>query len=137
MSKMTDADASTLASVAITPPSPDAPLPKEQDQLQPELPWYKRLDQNRNLLLIVASCAQFLDIVSIASVTIALPSLLRDVHYEQNQLQWVISSYALTYSAFLLVGGRMVGFLVWTVDNLRCMISDQRPHFLLYFFLRG
>lgn len=94
---MTDADASTLTSIAIKPS-------KEQTQL---LPWYHRLDQHRNLLLIVASCAQLLDIISIASVTIALPSLLRDVHYEQNQLQWVISSYALTYSAFLLVGGRM------------------------------
>ncbi|KAF9143336.1 hypothetical protein BG015_000459 [Linnemannia schmuckeri] len=101
---MADADASTLASVAITLSSPNTLPSKEQTQL---LSWYKRLDQNRNILLIVASCAQLLDIISIASVTIALPSLLRDVHYEQNQLQWVISSYALTYSAFLLVGGRM------------------------------
>ncbi|KAF8948435.1 hypothetical protein BGZ47_004824 [Haplosporangium gracile] len=101
---MTDADASTFASVAITPSSLNTSLSKEQTKL---LPWYKRLDQNRNILLIVASCAQLLDIISIASVTIALPSLLRDVHYEQNQLQWVVSSYALTYSAFLLVGGRM------------------------------
>ncbi|KAG9064484.1 hypothetical protein KI688_003674 [Linnemannia hyalina] len=101
---MTDTDESTLASFAITPSSPNTSPSKEQ--IQP-LPWYKRLDQNRNTLLVVASCAQLLDIISIASVTIALPSLLRDVHYEQNQLQWVISSYALTYSAFLLVGGRM------------------------------
>lgn len=104
---MTDADASTLASVAITPSSPNTSPSKEQTHL---LPWYNRLNQNRNILLTVASCAQLLDIISIASVTIALPSLLRDVHYEQNQLQWVISSYALTYSAFLLVGGRMVSW---------------------------
>ncbi|KAF9537764.1 hypothetical protein EC957_007695 [Mortierella hygrophila] len=101
---MTDTDESTVVSFAITPSNPNTPPSKEQTQL---LPWYKRLDQNRNTLLIVASCAQLLDIISIASVTIALPSLLRDVHYEQNQLQWVISSYALTYAAFLLVGGRM------------------------------
>ncbi|KAG0274115.1 hypothetical protein BGZ95_010082 [Linnemannia exigua] len=100
---MIDTDTSTLASVVV--PSITAQLtPKEQRQL---LPWYKRLEQKRSLLLLVASSAQLLDIISIASVTIALPSLLRDVHYEPNQLQWVISSYALTYSAFLLVGGRM------------------------------
>ncbi|KAG0204826.1 hypothetical protein BGX28_003359 [Mortierella sp. GBA30] len=51
--------------------------------------------------------AQMLDIINVASVTIALPSILRDVHYEPNQLQWVVSAYALTYAAFLLVGGRM------------------------------
>lgn len=113
---MTDADASTLASVAIKPS-------KEQTRL---LPWYHRLDQHRNLLLIVASCAQLLDIISIASVTIALPSLLRDVHYEQNQLQWVISSYALTYSAFLLVGGRMASY---------CMLKFTICLFVLFRFL--
>ncbi|KAK3843727.1 MAG: major facilitator superfamily domain-containing protein [Linnemannia gamsii] len=100
---MTDIDASTLASFVV--PSTDSQsTSKEKHWL---LPWYKRLEQKRGLLLLVASSAQLLDIISIASVTIALPSLLRDVHYEPNQLQWVISSYALTYSAFLLVGGRM------------------------------
>ncbi|KAG0212646.1 hypothetical protein BGX33_003428 [Mortierella sp. NVP41] len=94
---MADNDASTLASTTVVPP-PD---------LSKKLPWYKRLDQQRGILLIVISLAQMLDIISIASVTIALPSILRDVHYAPNQLQWVVSSYALTYSAFLLVGGRM------------------------------
>ncbi|KAF9570259.1 hypothetical protein EC968_002030 [Mortierella alpina] len=48
-----------------------------------------------------------LDLINVNSVTIALPSILRDVHYAQNQLQWVMSAYALTYAAFLLVGGRL------------------------------
>ncbi|KAI8355334.1 major facilitator superfamily domain-containing protein, partial [Mortierella sp. GBAus27b] len=59
------------------------------------------------ILLFVICMAQMLDIINVASVTIALPSILRDVHYEPTQLQWIVSSYALTYSAFLLVGGRM------------------------------
>ncbi|KAF9193640.1 hypothetical protein BGZ51_002588 [Haplosporangium sp. Z 767] len=76
-------------------------------EAEPKLPWHKRLDQSKGVLLFVISLVQMLDIINVASVTIALPSILRDVHYEPNQLQWVVSSYALTYSAFLLVGGRM------------------------------
>jgi len=78
------------------------------------LPWYRRLDQTKGILLLLICMAQMLDIINIASVTIALPSILRDVGYHPNQLQWIVSSYALTYSAFLLVGGRMVsgGFLI-------------------------
>ncbi|ORX94271.1 MFS general substrate transporter [Basidiobolus meristosporus CBS 931.73] len=73
----------------------------------PATPWYQRLSHTRGLLLFLICLAPMLDIINVASVTIALPSILRDVHYESNQLQWVVSSYALTYSAFLLVGGRM------------------------------
>ncbi|KAG0249604.1 hypothetical protein BG011_009105 [Mortierella polycephala] len=76
-------------------------------ETESKLPWYKRLDQSKGILLFVIALAQMLDIINVASVTIALPSILRDVHYEPSQLQWVVSSYALTYSAFLLVGGRM------------------------------
>lgn len=52
------------------------------------LPWYRRLDQSKGLLLFLISMAQMLDIINVASVTIALPSIRRDVKYEQNQLQW-------------------------------------------------
>ncbi|KAK3843726.1 MAG: major facilitator superfamily domain-containing protein [Linnemannia gamsii] len=99
---MTDTDASTLAS-AVVPPH----FSNVDPGLSKKLPWYKRLDQQRGILLFLISLAQMLDIISIASVTIALPSILRDVKYAPNQLQWVVSSYALTYAAFLLVGGRM------------------------------
>ncbi|KAG0232743.1 major facilitator superfamily domain-containing protein [Mortierella sp. GBAus27b] len=71
------------------------------------LPWYKRLRQVKGILLFVISMAAMLDIINVASITIALPSILRDVGYEPNNLQWCVSAYALTYAAFLLIGGRM------------------------------
>ncbi|KAF9176614.1 hypothetical protein BGZ50_000240, partial [Haplosporangium sp. Z 11] len=74
---------------------------------QSRLPWYKRIDRSKAILLFVASLAQMLDVINLASVTIALPSIVRDVHYGPNQLQWVMSSYALSFAAFLLVGGRL------------------------------
>ncbi|KAF9365080.1 hypothetical protein BGX34_011502 [Mortierella sp. NVP85] len=98
---MADTDASTITSKVATLQVDPQPIDK------PALPWYKKLDQSKGILLFVICMAQMLDIINVASVTIALPSILRDVHYEPNQLQWIVSSYALTYSAFLLVGGRM------------------------------
>ncbi|ORZ13858.1 major facilitator superfamily domain-containing protein [Lobosporangium transversale] len=53
------------------------------------------------------SMAQMLDIINVASVTITLPDIMRDVGYRVDQLQWVTSAYALAYGAFLLIGGRL------------------------------
>ncbi|KAK3842699.1 MAG: major facilitator superfamily domain-containing protein [Linnemannia gamsii] len=68
-------------------------------------PWYRRLNQTRGLLLALVSMAQMLDIINVASVTIALPLIMKDVGFSFDQLQ-VTSAYALAYGAFLLVGGR-------------------------------
>ncbi|KAG0338769.1 hypothetical protein BG004_007092, partial [Podila humilis] len=70
-------------------------------------PWYKTLKEKKGILLFLVSLAASLDIINVASITIALPSILADVGYSHNQLQWCVSAYALTYAAFLLIGGRM------------------------------
>ncbi|KAF9416967.1 hypothetical protein BGZ94_010070 [Podila epigama] len=85
----------------------DVEVPTDTAGGKAQQPWYKQLDEKKGVLLFLICLAQMLDIINIASVTIALPSILRDVGYQPNQLQWVISSYALTFSAVLLVGGRM------------------------------
>jgi len=52
------------------------------------VPWYRRLREFKGLLLFLVSMAAMLDIINVASITIALPSILRDVGYHPNQLQW-------------------------------------------------
>ncbi|KAF9198812.1 hypothetical protein BGZ49_000271 [Haplosporangium sp. Z 27] len=96
---MTESDASTISTQVVAPSK--AYSPNENDPEPPR--WYRK----KGILLFLICMAQMLDIINIASVTIALPSIERDVHYVPTNLQWIISSYALTYSAFLLVGGRM------------------------------
>jgi EmrB/QacA subfamily drug resistance transporter len=54
-------------------------------------------------LLVVA----LLDFMGIAIVNVALPSIQRDLHFSQQNLQWVISGYVVTYGGFLLLGGRL------------------------------
>jgi EmrB/QacA subfamily drug resistance transporter len=58
-------------------------------------------------LLVVA----LLDFMGIAIVNVALPSIQRDLHFSQQNLQWVISGYVVTYGGFMLLGGRMADLL--------------------------
>jgi EmrB/QacA subfamily drug resistance transporter len=58
-------------------------------------------------LLVVA----LLDFMGIAIVNVSLPSVQRDLHFSQQDLQWVISGYVLTYGGFLLLGGRLADLL--------------------------
>ena len=58
-------------------------------------------------LLVVA----LLDFIGIALVNVALPSIQRDLHFSQQNLQWVISGYVVTYGGFMLLGGRLADLL--------------------------
>ena len=57
------------------------------------------------LALIVA--AQFMVILDIAIVNVALPSIKTDLHFSQESLQWVITAYAILFGGVLLLGGRL------------------------------
>ena len=66
------------------------------------------LRSRRGALTLVLLCAvQFLDIVDAAIVNVALPSIQHDLHFSQQNLQWVASGYVLTYGGFLLLGGSL------------------------------
>jgi EmrB/QacA subfamily drug resistance transporter len=61
------------------------------------------------LALIVT--AQFMVILDVAIVNVALPSIKDDLGFSQTSLQWVISAYALLFGGFLLLGGRLADLL--------------------------
>ena len=62
----------------------------------------------RGRLTLAFLCAvAFLDFVGIALVNVALPTVQRELHFSQQNLQWVISGYTVTYGGFLLLGGRL------------------------------
>src|SRR6202030_3941916 len=58
------------------------------------------------LLLAIACVAQFMVVLDVSIVTVALPSIGRDLHYTASGLQWVVNAYVLTFAGFLLLGGR-------------------------------
>src|SRR5216117_1287729 len=50
-------------------------------------------------------------VLDIAIVNVALPSIKIDLGFSQENLQWVISAYALFFGGFLLLGGRAADLL--------------------------
>jgi EmrB/QacA subfamily drug resistance transporter len=62
---------------------------------------------SRNLALALLATTQFVLILDIAIVTVALPSIGTDLDFAPADLSWVINAYALLFGGFLLLGGRM------------------------------
>jgi len=62
-------------------------------------------------ILLLLSIVQFMDILDASILNIALPSIKRDLGFSQQDLQWVVNGYILTYGGFLLLGGRMADLL--------------------------
>ncbi|HVM70077.1 MAG TPA: MFS transporter [Gaiellaceae bacterium] len=61
--------------------------------------------------LALLAAVQFMVVLDIAIVNVALPSIQIDLGFSQGNLQWVISAYALVFGGFLLLGGRMADLL--------------------------
>jgi MFS family permease len=52
----------------------------------------------RNLILALLCAAQFMLILDIAIVNVALPSMQRTLGLSAESIQWVVGAYALTFS---------------------------------------
>src|SRR5437016_1235246 len=63
-------------------------------------------DRRKWLALALLSVVQFMVVLDIAIVNVALPSIQVDLGFSERNLQWVISAYALVFGGFLLLGGR-------------------------------
>src|SRR5213596_389424 len=68
-------------------------------------------ERRKWLALALLSAVQFMVVLDIAIVNVALPSIKLDLGFTQENLQWVISSYALFFGGFLLLGGRAADLL--------------------------
>jgi hypothetical protein len=61
--------------------------------------------------LALLCAVQFMVVLDVAIVNVALPSIQADLGFSQANLQWVISAYALVFGGFLLLGGRLADIL--------------------------
>src|SRR5512134_3891291 len=68
-------------------------------------------ERRKWLALALLSAVQFMVVLDIAVVNVALPSIQVDLGFSQENLQWVISAYALVFGGFLLLGGRAADLL--------------------------
>lgn len=58
------------------------------------------------LILALACAGQFMVVLDVSIVNVALPSIQRNLGYDAIGLQWVVNAYVLTFAGFLLLGGR-------------------------------
>jgi EmrB/QacA subfamily drug resistance transporter len=68
-------------------------------------------DSRRWLGLAALCSAFFMVILDVAIVNVALPTIQVDLEFSAKNLQWVVSSYALTFGGLLLLGGRTADLL--------------------------
>jgi MFS family permease len=95
-----------------------------------------RKTDHRWQALALVCLVQFMVILDIAIVTLALPSIKTALGFSETGLQWVISAYTLTFGGLLLLGGRagdllgrrrvlMVGLVLFTGASLACGLASS------------
>ncbi|HTU80209.1 MAG TPA: MFS transporter [Solirubrobacteraceae bacterium] len=101
----------------------------------------ERISTNRRLpvspLLLVVCLAQFMVILDVSIVNVALPSIRGGLHFSTTGLQWVVNAYTLTFAGFLMLGGRAADLLgrrrvflagtgLFALASLACALADSR-----------
>src|SRR5467141_5221192 len=92
-------------------------------------PLMRRHATNPWVVLVLICLAQFMVILDATIVNVALPSIQKDLHLSEANLQWIVNAYALVFGGFLLLGGRagdllgrkrlfLAGVVVFTVASL-------------------
>src|SRR6188472_466212 len=67
--------------------------------------------ERKGLVLALCCLAQFMVILDVSVVNVALPSIREDLGFSAVDLQWVVNAYTLTFAGFLLLGGRAADLL--------------------------
>src|SRR5436853_2867714 len=105
-------------------------------------------DPHRWRILAVVATAFFMTILDVSIVNVALPSIGRDLNFSQENLQWVITAYAIAFGGFLLLGGRaadllgrrrvfIVGVALFTLASLVCGLAQSEGMLIASRFVQG
>jgi EmrB/QacA subfamily drug resistance transporter len=89
---------------------------------------------HKGTILAIACLGQFMVILDVAIVTVALPAMRADLGFSATGLQWVVNAYTLTFAGFLLLGGRaadlfgrrrvfIAGLALFTAASLACGLA--------------
>jgi EmrB/QacA subfamily drug resistance transporter len=105
-------------------------------------------DPRRWKALAVLGIAYLMVVLDVSIVNVALPSIQKDLHFSTENLQWVVSGYALTFGGFLLLGGRagdllgrrrlfMAGLACFSLVSLLCGLSVSSGMLIAMRLLQG
>lgn len=96
----------------------------------------------------VLAVSFFMTVVDLTIVNVALPTIGRDLHFSESNLQWVVTAYGITFGGFLLLGGRaadllgrrrilMLGLAVFTAASLGAGLSTGAGFLIAMRLLQG
>jgi EmrB/QacA subfamily drug resistance transporter len=105
-------------------------------------------EHRRWLTLAAVSVGLFMIMLDNTVVNVALPSIQRDLEADLSELQWIVTGYALTFAALLLVGGKaadaygrrrifVLGIVVFTVASLACGLATSSEMLVAARVLQG
>lgn len=92
---------------------------------------------SKTALLLIVCLAQFMVILDVSIVNVALPSIHNGLGFSTTGLQWVVNAYTLTFAGFLMLGGRtadllgrrrvfLVGTALFSLSSLACALADSQ-----------
>src|SRR6185503_9693570 len=93
-------------------------------------------DPQRWKALAVVCAAFFMTILDVSIVNVALPSIGKSLDFSRDNLQWVVTAYAITFGGFLLLGGRaadlfgrrrvfVAGVILFTAASFACGLASS------------
>jgi EmrB/QacA subfamily drug resistance transporter len=96
-----------------------------------------RRSTNPWVVLVLVCLAQFMVVLDATVVNVALPSIQKDLHMSEANLQWIVNAYTLVFGGFLLLGGRagdllgrkrlfLGGLVVFTLASLLDGLSTSQ-----------
>src|SRR3989449_10856357 len=105
-------------------------------------------NRKRWLALALIVAAQFMVVLDVAIVNVALPSIRTDLHFSQESLQWVITAYSIFFGGVLLLGGRLAdllgrrrlfiaGLVLFTVSSLLDGLAWSEGSLIAFRSLQG
>ena len=105
-------------------------------------------DNKKWWTLAAVSFGLFMIMLDNTVVNVALPSIQRDLGVGLSELEWIVSGYALTFAALMLIGGKLadaygrrrlfvVGIVVFTLASLLCGLSTTGHELIAARVLQG
>jgi MFS family permease len=105
-------------------------------------------ERTRWAVLALVVTAQFMVILDVAIVNVALPSIKSDLHFSEESLQWVITAYAIVFGGALLLGGRLAdllgrrrlfvsGLALFATSSLLCGLAWSEASLIAFRALQG
>jgi EmrB/QacA subfamily drug resistance transporter len=103
---------------------------------------------NHWLILILLALAQFMVVLDVSIVNVALPAIQHAFNMSQTSLQWIVTMYTLTFGGFLLLGGRaadlfgrrkifMIGIILFTLASLADGLAQSGGMIIVFRGLQG